>query len=257
MNSFVLASFGIAILFATIGFLISLAVRDAGIADVFWGSYFIAIAMVLLVISDKSAIQVVDALIVTVWGLRLSWHIGRRRIGKPEDFRYHKYRKQWGKSFALRSYLNHFLYQALIAVTVSASTIVAAQAGTIISNFGFWQYLGILIWIIGFVIESISDLQLSTFIKNRISKNEIMQQGLWKYSRHPNYFGEIVQWWGLWVYVINLPLGLRAIISPVTITIFIIFVSGIPLLEERYKNNKTYKRYAKKTNILVPFPPKS
>jgi steroid 5-alpha reductase family enzyme len=256
MDSFVLVSFGIALSLSTIAFVISLIVKDASIADIFWGIYFSAVAICLLAISKRSIVQVIDALMVIIWGVRLTWHIGARKIGKPEDFRYQKYRKEWGRSFALRSYLNHFIFQSLLAVTISATTIVAAQSGYIFNTLGFWQYLGILIWLVGFCFESISDRQLSNFIKTRKSKNKIMQNGLWKFSRHPNYFGEILQWWGLWVYVINLPLGPRAIISPITITFFIIFVSGIPLIEERYRKNKNYQRYAKGTSILVPFYPK-
>jgi steroid 5-alpha reductase family enzyme len=226
---------------------------------VVWGLYFVAIAcFLLLTTNNPSQIQIIDAVLVCIWGLRITWHIARRKIGKPEDFRYTKYRSEWGDSFAIRSYFNHFIFQAILTVVISASTIIAAHADSGHNQISILQWLGILVWVVGFAFESIGDWQLGNFVRNRKSKNEVMQTGLWKYSRHPNYFGEILLWWGLWLLVLELPKGFWAIISPITITFFIVFVSGIPLLEQRYKSNKYYQKYAKRTSILLPrFPKKA
>ncbi len=148
------------------------------------------------------------------------------------------------------------MFQALLAVIISASIIVAAHADANYNSLHWWQYLGILVWLKGFFFESVSDFQLSSFIKKRHDKLEIMKSGLWKFSRHPNYYGEILQWWGIWLIAIGLPYGFWAIISPLTISLLIFFVSGVPILEKKYKSNENYQKYAQKTSILIPWFPK-
>jgi steroid 5-alpha reductase family enzyme len=125
--------------------------------------------------------------------------------------------------------------------------------------FGELNYLiliGLFVWVVGFLFESIGDKQLSEFIKNPANKGKLMTKGLWKYSRHPNYFGEIVQWWGIWIIALNIPNGLYTIIGPITISILILFVSGIPLLEKKYKGRADFEDYKKRTSIFFPLPPK-
>jgi steroid 5-alpha reductase family enzyme len=122
--------------------------------------------------------------------------------------------------------------------------------------FGVIQIIGLTIWTFGFVLEFLADSQLKSFLANQNNHGKILQDGLWRYSRHPNYFGEVLQWWGLWLIIFTLPFGWLALISPVMITVLILFVSGVPLLENKYKNNKNYQNYAKRTSIFVPWLPK-
>lgn len=240
----------------TVWYLLSLMKNDSSLADVAWGMCFITTAVVLLLkAKDPSASTVLVTLLVTFWGSRLSFHILKRRIGKPEDERYANWRKQWGKSFLLRSYFQNYLFQGLLALIISAPIIVAANSGIVSGGLHWWQLPGLAIWAVGFIIEATADWQLNKFLKTK-KPSQIMQSGLWSYSRHPNYFGEITQWWGLWLIVAGLPSGLWAIISSILITYLIIFVSGVPLLERKYKNNKEYQKYAKHTSPLILLPPK-
>jgi steroid 5-alpha reductase family enzyme len=138
--------------------------------------------------------------------------------------------------------------------SISLSASVAASAPN--TNLNAVSYLGILVWIIGFVFESVGDLQLSKFIALPENKGKIMTKGLWKYTRHPNYFGEVTQWWGIFLIVFTAPLGLLAIVSPLTITFLILKVSGIPMLEKKYKDNPEFEMYKRVTNTFFPWFPR-
>ena len=138
---------------------------------------------------------------------------------------------------------------AMSAITVTQS--VSAETNFILLS------IGVLIWLVGFFFETVGDYQLDRFITNSSNRGKIMRYGLWKYSRHPNYFGEVVMWWGIWLIVAPLSFGLIALISPLTITILILYVSGIPLLEASMKKYDEWSEYARKTSIFIPLPPKS
>ena len=117
------------------------------------------------------------------------------------------------------------------------------------------DFLGIAIWIFGFYFEAIGDWQLSKFIQDP-EKTGIMKEGLWKYTRHPNYFGEVTQWWGIWLIALSTKYGLPSILGPLAITFLILKVSGIPPLEKKYADNEDFKKYKKKTSKFIPLPPK-
>lgn len=257
MLNLILIAAATTLVVATGAYAIAQRLHDDSIADVFWGAYFIAIALVLLIFSPhQSLVQYIDAFLVLIWGSRLSYHIAKRKIGKPEDWRYTQMRQRWGSHFALRSYAQNFLFQGLLAIIISASTIVAAHAPAG-SGLGLVQIIGVLVWIIGFSFEATGDRQLRRFLATNQTKGAIMQTGLWRYTRHPNYFGEVTQWWGLWILVVSLPFGGWAIISPLFITGFILFVSGVPLPEKKYADNPAYQAYAKRTSVFIPLPPRS
>lgn len=123
-------------------------------------------------------------------------------------------------------------------------------------NYSFLSF-GILVWVFGFLFESLADYELSLFLKNPGNKGRVMKSGLWKYSRHPNYFGEVLLWWG--IFLISLQTTspwYLPVVGPLTITVLILFVSGIPMLEKKYGKSREYQDYAKKTNVFIPFPPK-
>lgn len=239
---------------ATLGWLVSLIAHDSSIADVLWGLYFIIIAVILRVTNSQVDVaQTIEVILVGVWGVRLSVHIGKRKLGKPEDWRYVNWRKQWGKSFVVRSYVQNFIFQALLALCISTSTIVIAHAtGYNGGSLKWWQFFAVIIWAGGFYFEVVSDWQLSKFLASSHPKGSIMMSGLWSRSRHPNYFGEIMQWWAIFIFCIGMPYWFVALISPVLITFLIRFVSGVPLLEKRYANNMTYQNYADITPVLIP-----
>lgn len=120
----------------------------------------------------------------------------------------------------------------------------------------FANFLGLVIWLIGFFFEAVGDAQLSEFLKNPKNKGKIIQTGLWRYTRHPNYFGEVAQWWGIWLITLGIPLGWFGIIGPLTITVLILFVSGVPLLEKKYQGRADFEAYKKQTSVFFPLPPK-
>jgi steroid 5-alpha reductase family enzyme len=122
------------------------------------------------------------------------------------------------------------------------------------SKFVFLDLLGILIWTFGFFFESVGDFQLSRFIKSK--KGGIMKSGLWKYTRHPNYFGEVIQWWGIWLIALSVSYGWVSVIGPLLITFLILKVSGIPLLEKKMEENDEFREYKKNTSMFFPLPPK-
>ena len=188
--------------------------------------------------------------VVTIlWRIRLSCHILIRNKGKKEDFRHASWRKKWGKSVIPRSYLQIYLLQGALLLLIAMPIHFSA-----IKNIPFLiplNYLGIIIWIIGFIIETISDSELSNFLKNRKSKNEVCSDGLWKYSRHPNYFGEMTLWWGIWLIGFQAETALITIIGPITITFIIIFISQ-PMIEEKQKKDPKYKKYLKNTHRFLP-----
>lgn len=244
-------------MFMSFGYLVSLMAKDASLVDIFWGLGFVLVAAVLMFrAEDVSIVQMFVALLVYMWGFRLTYHIARRKLGKPEDFRYAAMRKKWGKSFAWRSYFQIFILQGVLMLVIATSILVSANAGEDGNTLHWWQILGTAIWGVGFLFEAVGDAQLKNFLKVRKSKDDIITTGLWRYSRHPNYFGEVVQWWGIWLVVIGLPYGLWAVVSPVLITYLLVFVSGVPLLEKKYSNNKKFQTYARKTSKFIPLPPK-
>jgi steroid 5-alpha reductase family enzyme len=235
-------------------FIVSLLKKRNDVADIAWGLGFVLVAWASHFIAHEFSLRILIVnTLVTIWGLRLALHIYTRNKGKAEDFRYKAWREQWGKWFLVRSYLQVFLLQGLFLFLISLPVIFINQNRGPISIFDF---LGIAVWIIGFYFEAVGDWQLSQFIKDPSNKGKIIQSGLWKYSRHPNYFGEVVQWWGIFLMAISLPNGIITIIGPLTITILILFVSGIRMLEKKYAGRADFEDYKRRTSAFIPLPPK-
>lgn len=248
------------IAYISVWFLLAIIKKDNSIIDIAWGLGFVFLAQVLIRFypGASTPTYLLIASLISIWGIRLSLHIGIRKIGKNEDWRYKKYRTIWKHEFLLRVYLRIFLVQALLITVIGVPLILTVYnevSGGHVS-FGPLQFVGLFIWAIGFAFEVISDWQLSVFLKTRRKKEQIMTSGLWRYSRHPNYFGEVIQWWGIWLIVLGQSYGYLAIMSPLTITALIVLVSGIPLLEQKYKENPAYAQYARKTSIFFPRKPK-
>lgn len=254
MYGFLLSVAFAMVIYMTFWWWYSLKHNDLSLVDVAYGMGFVVIAISSLVFNDNNPINLLVVILITIWGLRLSFYIAKRKANKPEDWRYAVMRKKWGSKTAINSFFKIFLFQGLIIILISASLIISTSVSD--TTIDMAQIFGLGVWLFGFLFESTADRQLRQFLKTKKDSNQIMNKGLWKFSRHPNYFGEVVQWWGLWIIVVTLPLGWVAIISPILITILILFVSGIPLLEKKYKNNNNYQQYVKKTSIFIPLPPK-
>ncbi len=240
-------------IYMSIWFLIATAIKRNDIADIAWGLGFSTLA-ILVPRNGQFSQDLVIRMLIIIWGVRLSYHVFSRNSKKSEDYRYLAWRHSWGKWFLLRSYLQIFLLQGFFMFLISISLILSTASRTPPHPIFYWVGLGM--WIIGFFFESIADIQLRDFLKKNKRKGSIMKQGLWRYSRHPNYFGEVTQWWGICVMVMTMTNGLLALISPITITILILGISGIPMLEEKYKGNTEFDQYKKSTNAFFPGVPK-
>lgn len=225
------------------------------IADVAWGLGFIVVALACLAKTENLQPKAyITAFLVILWGGRLAVHIAARHQKGPEDKRYQKMREKWHFP-RLQAYLDVFMLQGVFMLLVSAPIYVIMNDTT--AELAWYNWLGIAIWVVGFFFESVSDYQLSQFIADKSNKSKIMKTGLWKFSRHPNYFGEITQWWGIFAIALFSPYWLFAVVGPLTITILILGISGIPMLEKRYEGNKEYEKYQKTTSGFFPLPAKS
>ena len=234
-------------------FLLAQVLADNSIVDIAWGLGFIVVAGTgFLVNQNTTPASVITLILVVIWGLRLAIHLGKRNIGKGEDYRYVNMRKRWGSKYArLKAFLNVFVLQGVLLMIVSLP-ILLVNTGTS-TVVGWWTILGIIIWVLGFGYEVIGDYQLTQFKKNPENKGKLLTTGLWSTTRHPNYFGEALAWWGVFLVTLNESRNMWGIIGPIVITLLLLFVSGVPLLEKKYKDRPDFKAYAKKTAKFVPF----
>jgi steroid 5-alpha reductase family enzyme len=251
----VLVISGISI-FVTILFVWSLIVKRNDIADVAWGTGIFIVALISYVYGTQSSLSLMLTILAGLWGLRLTLRIFLRNRKKGEDFRYKKWRDTWGAWFYLRSFLQVYVLQGLLMVVVGSSFIHASILGDHYSMNAI-SIIGFLIWTLGYFFEVVGDWQLDRFIAQKSAPDEILSSGLWKYSRHPNYFGEVTMWWGIWLMIATLPMGYVALISPLTITFLILKVSGIPLLEKNFLHNPKFQEYKKRTSAFFPLPPRN
>lgn len=247
-------------LYMTTWFLMSQIRKRNDLADIAWGLGFVVVAVFGISLNAQlSTASILPVLLTAMWGIRLATHIYLRNKNKSEDFRYAAWRKQWGKWFILRSYLQVFLLQGLLLLLVVQPVLISSSLAKHIMV-SSWFVAGANVWLFGFFFEAVGDWQLARFLKKASSNGKIMDQGLWKYTRHPNYFGEVTQWWGLWLMCcatdVSVSLKLIGTIGPLSITTLILFVSGIPLLEKKYAGNKEYQAYAKRTSKFIPLDPK-
>lgn len=242
-------------LYMTVGFIVSIIRKRNDVADILWGFGFILVAVVTFAINGYYfERQMLVTFLVLLWGLRLASHIYFRNRHKPEDHRYEEMKKKWKGNFYIKSYLNVFLSQGFLLLLISIPIIFinsSSQTGLTV-----FDKIGLMIWIIGFVFEAVGDYQLSQFIKKPMNRGHVMQSGLWKFTRHPNYFGEVAQWWGIFFLALSIPFGFLTIIGPLVITLLITKVSGIPLLEKKYTGRPEWEEYKKRTSVFFPTIPK-
>lgn len=239
------------VFFAT--YLISLRLRDVSIVDIVWGLGFILISVTAVLYQQFEFMHVPLlyiplCILVTMWGTRLSAHIFQRKLQHTaEDKRYAAMRAYWGRKFPIVSACTVFALQWILQLLVALPIILTALFDTS-STFAI---IGSTIWLIGFGIEVIADAQLTTFLRNRKDSSEILTTGLWAYTRHPNYFGEALLWWGVFVYSLGSGMYI-GIISPILITLLLRYVSGVPLAEKSMKNSPQFAEYAKNVPPFLP-----
>jgi steroid 5-alpha reductase family enzyme len=241
-------------------FLIALYLKSNGIVDVGYGLAFILVAATTLWNFGLYPLGAVVTLLVSVWGLRLAIRIHERTRGKPEDFRYAAWRAQW-KWFKTRSYLQIYMLQGAIVFLISMPVVIAASSPAHVMP--ALTVAGIIVWLVGFLFESIGDYQLDHFIRDPAHKGMLMQSGLWSITRHPNYFGEATMWWGMWFVTLPaiIPFGTLAVVgtlvgSPILITYLLLKVSGVPMLEAALCKRPDWPQYASRVSVFVPWFPK-
>lgn len=233
--------------------LISIRIKDVSIVDIFWGLGFVVIAWVTAFsINSWSVVAILLPTLVTIWGFRLAGYLFWRNHGKPEDARYQKMREHRGSSFWWRSLYVVFLLQGVIMWIVS----LPLQTGLLSANqsgFTLVTAMGCLLWVIGFLFESLGDYQLAKFKANPENAGQVMDKGLWRYTRHPNYFGDFMVWWGYYFIALGQGVYWWSAIGPIIMSIFLMKFSGVGLLEKSLKQSKPqYEKYIKTTSSFFP-----
>jgi len=193
--------------------------------------------------------------LLCLWAVRLGLHIGLRHRGRGEDYRYRNFRQAWGETFVWRSFLQIYMLQGLVVFLVAMPVLLAiARPGP---GLVWTDILGTALFAVGFLFEAAGDWQLARFKKNPDSKGRIMTTGLWRYTRHPNYFGEALLWWGFFFLGLGSEHGWYGLVSPVLIGFLLLKVSGIPMLEEKYRGQPEFEAYKKATSAFFPWPPRT
>lgn len=241
----------------TLLWLLSVAIKNVSIVDVFWGFGFVIVnAFYVFNLEEIYPRNWLLLALVSIWGLRLTIYLAIRNIGKGEDYRYQQFRKDYGENrYWWFSYFQVFLLQGALILIVSLPYLGVHLSKT--SGELFWlDYLAILVWFIGFSFEAGGDYQLYQFKKDPKNKGKVLNSGFWKYTRHPNYFGDSTVWWAYALFSIAAG-GYWQIIGAIIMTLLIIKVSGVAMLERTLKHTKPkYHDYIQKTNAFIPWFPK-
>ena len=252
------ASLAVLLVYMTLLFVIGTVTKNNGVADVGYGIAFIVLICAALMLSPATSVYAIALSILPfIWGLRLASRIYHKNLGKPEDFRYKAWRDEWGSTFFIRSFLQVYMLQGLVVFIVALPvTLAIVSPSFVLDTVPFW--VGIALWVVGFYFEAVGDAQLDTFIKNPANKGKIMSLGLWKYSRHPNYFGESLMWWGIGLASYGISsMTFVGFVGPALITFLLLKVSGVPMLEKHFAGNSEWEAYKKRTSVFFPLPPKS
>ena len=241
----------------TLVWLISLVKRDAGIIDIFWGLAFALLAWVYWWLGPRAAPrQLLVPVLVTVWALRLSGYIWWRNRGGGEDYRYAAMREKYGRAFPALSLVIVFWLQAVLAWLIGMPLLQVQRVAEPV-GLGWLDGVGLALFAIGLVFEAGGDFQLARFKADPANKGKVMDRGLWRYTRHPNYFGDACLWWGLSCLALATPGSLWTLFSPVLMTFLLLRVSGVALLEKGLGSTKPgYAEYVRRTSAFIPRPPR-
>lgn len=242
----------IVLVFFLIWFWICEKQKNYGLVDIAWGLGMSVVALNLIFIYQPKLQATLSLGLVVVWGLRLGIYLAARNWNKPEDYRYVNLRKRWGNNYPrLKAFLNVFVLQGVLLYLMMFSSMRVTELNL---EMNAWTLaIGVIIALSGLLFETIGDYQLKKFKQNPANKGKLMTQGLWSITRHPNYFGEVVFWWGVFIATLQGSGSWMGIISPILITLLINKVSGIPLLERKYKEREDYQAYAAKTPRFIPW----
>jgi steroid 5-alpha reductase family enzyme len=249
-----LANFGTIIFVMVLLWVVSILRRDASIVDLFWGAGFVLIAWLTLLLSRNFSWRaLVLLLLVNLWGLRLTGYLTWRNWGKPEDYRYRAMRERQGNLFPLVSLFTVYGLQGLLMWVISWPLQVGIAR---VTDWNLFATAGVALFCVGFLFESIGDFQLARFKSKKTNRGQVMNQGLWRYTRHPNYFGDFLVWWGFSLIAVQAEWW-WTLVSPLIMSFLLIRVSGVRLLESSLRTRVAgYEDYVRSTSGFFPLPPK-
>ncbi len=232
--------------------LLSIAVRNVSIVDIVWGLGFILIAWTTWINSPPDNRSLLLPVLTTIWGLRLSLYLASRNHGRPEDFRYRAMRDHHGDRFWRVSLLTVFTLQGsvmwVVGLPIQASECSPPESWWLVS-------VGLLMWLIGLLFETVGDWQLAKFRANPKNQGTVLDRGLWRYTRHPNYFGDFCVWWGVFAIAVGCGAAIASVVGPVLMSILLTKVSGVGLLEKTLVDSRPgYTDYVRRTSSFFPLP---
>lgn len=233
--------------------------KDISIGNFTWGGGVLLLTLLTFFVSFTGTVsgmtgrKMLITSLISIWAIRLIIYL-YIRYKKGADPRFVKWETSWGRLGFFASFTWIVLLQCILMLIMSFPSVFVNLQDT--GPLHFLDFIGLAVWTIGFFFESVGDYQLHKFMKDSVNSGKIMDRGLWKYTRHPNYFGEIVIWWGIYLIACSTLDGWTTIIAPLTITILLVFITGIPLAESVFKNDSAYEDYKRRTNKLIPGPSK-
>ncbi|WP_144139287.1 DUF1295 domain-containing protein [Paraburkholderia sp. BCC1884] len=250
----VIALIGLVVIFSA-AWAWQLKTENAGMVDPIWAYSLGLVAVLYGVLGNGDPVaRALTALGGLVWGVRLGTHLWRRNFGKPEDARYHRFREEWGDKAASKMFW-FFQIQVVISMLLSIAFIVPSYRSSPLAS--GWIVLAIALWIVSVAGEGVADRQLKNFKADPANREAVCRVGLWRYSRHPNYFFECVHWVAYIALSIGTPWGWLTLLPPVLMAFLLLKLSGIPLLEESMaKHRPGYADYMRTTSALIPWPPR-
>jgi steroid 5-alpha reductase family enzyme len=233
--------------------LVSLALRNASIVDIFWGAGFVVVGWLYFFLAEQGALErkLLLGALIAIWGLRLSLYILARNLGKGEDFRYVAMRQAAGAGWWWQSYFKVFALQGALMWLISAP-LLAGQIGATPAGLTILDGLGVLVWAVGFFFEAVGDWQLARFKADPANRDQVMNRGVWRYTRHPNYFGDAAQWWGFFL-IAAAAGGWITVFAPILMTFLLVRVSGKALLEKSLNGRPGYREYVETTSGFIPW----
>lgn len=240
--------------FMILFFILAQILKDNSIVDVAWGMGFMLVALTTFFrYSNPNPRKILPTTLIILWGFRLVIYILSRKKG--EDYRYKAFREKWRRYFFIKSFFFIFIFQGMLLLIIAYPIMMVNGSPTL--PLGIFDILGVVIFSVGFFFETTADYQMARFKKDPANKGKLMTRGLWQYSRHPNYFGEATTWWGIFCFALPFPYGWTTVISPLLITSTLLFFSGVPLLEKKYRDREDFREYKKTTPVFFPLPRRS
>jgi steroid 5-alpha reductase family enzyme len=240
---------------ATLVWLLSVYRHNAGLVDIVWPLLFLMAAVIWFPVTGAGPVQWLVMVLVVAWALRLAIHLARRNLGAPEDRRYRAIRARNSPGFWWKSFFLVFVLQAVLAWVASWVLFGVLQPES--PGLGALSVAGCLLAALGFIVETVADRQLDRFSRNPDNRGRVLDTGLWRYSRHPNYFGECCFWWGIFLVAASAG-AWWTLVSPLLMTVLLLRVSGVVLLEKDIAERRPgYRRYIRETPAFIPGPPRN